>query len=67
MVTVFAYGPLLDYGTESGLAIRVREIVNLEVDQMLIVDFGANEEAAGEAATTLGPSLPEQESGVVMI
>ena len=37
----------------------LREVVNLKVDQVLIVDLGGNEEAAREAATTLGPSLPD--------
>jgi len=45
----------------------LREVVNLKVDQVLIIDLGSNEEAAREAATTLGPSLPDQESGVVVI
>lgn len=44
-----------------------REILNLKEDQLLIVDLGTNEEAAREAATTLGPGLPDQESGVVVI
>jgi len=45
----------------------LREVVNLKVDQVLIVDLGSNEEAAREASTTLGPGLPDQESGVVVI
>ncbi len=45
----------------------LREVVNLKVDQVLIVDLGSNEEAAREAATTLGPGLPDAESGVVVI
>ena len=45
----------------------LREVVNLKVDQVLIVDLGSNEDAAREAATTLGPGLPDQESGVVVI
>ncbi|MCK6456697.1 MAG: CRISPR-associated endonuclease Cas2 [Phycisphaerae bacterium] len=45
----------------------LREVVNLKVDQVLIVDLGSNEEAAREAATTLGPTLPEHENGVVVI
>jgi len=45
----------------------LRELLNLRVDQVLIVDLGANEDAAREAAATLGPAVPEQESGVVVI
>ncbi len=45
----------------------LREVVNLKVDQVLIVDLGANEETARESATVLGSSLPEQECGVVVI
>ncbi|MBK9120447.1 MAG: CRISPR-associated endonuclease Cas2 [Phycisphaerales bacterium] len=44
-----------------------REILNLKEDQLLIVDLGSNEEAAREAATTLGPAPPQQEGGVVVI
>jgi CRISPR-associated protein Cas2 len=44
-----------------------REILNLREDQLLIVDLGANEDAARQSATVLGPSLPEAESGVVVI
>ena len=45
----------------------LRELVNLKEDQILIVDMGGNEDAAREAATTLGPSVPPQESGMVVI
>ncbi|KAB2942118.1 MAG: CRISPR-associated endonuclease Cas2 [Phycisphaerae bacterium] len=45
----------------------LREVVNLNVDQVLIVDLGSNEEAAREAATILGEALPEQDTGIVVI
>lgn len=45
----------------------LREVVNLNVDQVLIIDLGSNEEAARESATTLGPDLPNQEGGIVVI
>lgn len=45
----------------------LREVLNLKVDQLLIVDLGGNEDAAREAATTLGPGLPQQEDGIVVI
>ncbi|MBX3497560.1 MAG: CRISPR-associated endonuclease Cas2 [Parvibaculum sp.] len=44
-----------------------REILNLKEDQLLIVDLGSNEDAARESATVLGQSLPDQESGMVVI
>lgn len=44
-----------------------REILHLKEDQLLIVDLGSNEDAARDAATVLGQSLPEQESGMVVI
>lgn len=44
-----------------------REIMHLKEDQLLIVDLGGNEEAARKAATVLGQSLPEGESGMVVI
>lgn len=44
-----------------------REVLNLREDQLLIVDLGSNEEAAREATTVLGQSLPNSESGMVVI
>lgn len=49
------------------LEAALRETVNLKEDQVVIVDLGGNEQAARESATVLGPSLPEAESGVVVI
>lgn len=46
---------------------RLEEEMNLKEDQLIIVDLGPNEAAARESATVLGPSLPEGESGVVVI
>ncbi|HMQ15667.1 MAG TPA: CRISPR-associated endonuclease Cas2 [Phycisphaerae bacterium] len=45
----------------------LREVVNLDVDQVLIVDLGGNERAARESAAILGPALPEQDAGMVVI
>jgi CRISPR-associated protein Cas2 len=44
-----------------------REILNLKEDQFLIVDLGANEEAARDSFAILGQSLPEAESGMIVI
>lgn len=44
-----------------------REVLHLKEDQLLIVDLGGNEQAARESATVLGQSLPEAESGMVVI
>ncbi len=49
------------------LETAARELLNLKEDQLLIVDLGSNEEAARQAATVLGQSLPEAESGMVVI
>lgn len=45
----------------------LREELNLKEDQVLIVDLGANEDAAREAARTLGPKPPEPDSGIVVV
>lgn len=45
----------------------LRETVNLKKDQVLIVDLGGNEEAARQSAAILGPSLPEADSGMVVV
>jgi len=41
--------------------------INLKEDQTMILDMGPDEEAAREAATVLGQSLPKQESGILVI
>jgi CRISPR-associated protein Cas2 len=52
---------------------RVRLIAELESemklseDQAIIIQLGADEEAARAATTVLGESLPEQDKGVVVI
>ena len=46
---------------------ELREILNLKVDQVLIVDLGSNEDAARRSAAVLGPSPPEQEDGIVVV
>lgn len=45
----------------------LREIVNLENDQILIVDLGGAENAAFLASTFLGAVIPEIEGGGVVI
>lgn len=45
----------------------LREIMNQKEDQVLIVDLGANEEAARESSTFMGAGVPEPESGMVVI
>lgn len=45
----------------------LREIMNQKEDQVLIVDLGANEEAARESSTFMGAGVPESESGMVVI
>lgn len=46
---------------------EAREVLNLKEDQLLIIDLGSNEEAARESAIVLGESLPDQQSGIVVI
>ncbi len=46
---------------------ELREMLNLKVDQVLLIDLGTNEDAARQSATVLGTSLPEQESGIVVV
>jgi CRISPR-associated protein Cas2 len=45
----------------------LRETMNLKEDQVLIVDLGGNEDAARQSAAVLGPSLPEGDSGTVVV
>jgi CRISPR-associated protein Cas2 len=42
---------------------RLEEAMNLKEDQLVIIDLGPNEDAARDAATVLGPSLPVGEKG----
>ncbi len=41
--------------------------MNLKDDQVLIVDLGSDEEGARRAATILGRSLPEPDTGTVVV
>lgn len=45
----------------------LRETINLKEDQVLIVDLGSNEDAARQSAATLGPAVPETDSGTVVV
>jgi CRISPR-associated protein Cas2 len=46
---------------------QLEEHMNLKEDQCVIVDLGPDEAVAREAATVLGPSLPQGEKGVMVI
>jgi CRISPR-associated protein Cas2 len=46
---------------------QLEEVMNLKLDQVMIIDLGADEDVARHAATVLGPSLPQGESGVVVV
>jgi CRISPR-associated protein Cas2 len=41
--------------------------MNLKEDQTMIIDLGADEELARQAATVLGPALPKLEKGMVVV
>lgn len=45
----------------------LRELINQREDQVLILDLGPDQATVRERAKTLGPSLPEPESGYVVI
>ncbi|MDZ4753160.1 MAG: CRISPR-associated endonuclease Cas2 [Phycisphaerae bacterium] len=49
------------------LETALREEANLKQDQILIVDLGANEEAARESSAFLGVGVPEVGERVVVI
>jgi CRISPR-associated protein Cas2 len=46
---------------------ELEEIMNLKEDSLLIVDLGGNEEAAREAAVSVGQGPAEGERGMVVI
>jgi hypothetical protein len=43
------------------------EELNLKADQCIIIDLGADEESAREAVAVLGESLPQAQSGMVVV
>lgn len=45
----------------------LEEAMNLKADQLMIIDLGADEELARQAATVLGPSLPRGDAGIVVV
>ncbi len=46
---------------------ELEEAMNLKEDEAMILDMGPDEEAARDAATMLGPSLPKADKGIVVI
>ncbi len=46
---------------------ELREVVNLKVDQVLIVDLGSNEEAVRGSTAVLGAPPPQQDDGMMVI
>lgn len=46
---------------------ELRELIHNRLDQVLILDLGPDDATVRERAKTLGPSLPEAESGYVVI
>lgn len=45
----------------------LEEQMNLKEDQTMILELGRNEEEARKAATVIGQSLPDQDSGTIVI
>jgi len=45
----------------------LEEQMNLKEDQVMIVDLGADEKKAREAASVIGQSLPPQEDSTVVV
>lgn len=45
----------------------LKDAINQKDDQVLMVDLGANEDAARQAAVVLGQSMPEPNSGMVVV
>jgi CRISPR-associated protein Cas2 len=45
----------------------IKDLVNQDADQVLIIDLGPDEAIARSAATVIGVSLSQQESGVMVI
>ena len=46
---------------------QLEEAMNLKEDQTMIFDLGPDEDAARQATTVLGPSLPRGDKGVVVV
>lgn len=49
------------------LQMELEEAMNLKEDQTLIIDLGENQQKARHTATVLGQSLPEVETGTVVV
>lgn len=49
------------------LQAELEEQMNLKQDQVVIVDLGEDQEQARSAATIIGQSLPEMETGTVVV
>lgn len=49
------------------LQAALEEQMNLKEDQTVIIDLGANEQAAREAVTIIGQALPEPDGRIIVI
>jgi CRISPR-associated protein Cas2 len=45
----------------------LEEAMDLTEDQTMIIDLGADEDRARQAAVVLGPSLPQRDKGIVVV
>lgn len=46
---------------------QLEEVMNLKEDQTIIIDLGADEDVARQAATVLGPSFSAGDQGLVLV
>ncbi len=46
---------------------ELEEAMDLTEDQTMIIDLGADEDRARQAAVVLGPSLPQRDKGIVVV
>lgn len=45
----------------------LRDVADLRVDQILLIDLGQRDDQVREAVTSLGPSLPDAESDMIVV
>ncbi len=49
------------------MQMQLEEAMNLKEDQVMIIDLGPDEDVARHAATFLGPAVPQNDKGIVVV
>jgi CRISPR-associated protein Cas2 len=49
------------------MQMELEAVMNLKLDQVMIIDLGSDEEVARQTAVFLGPAVPQNDRGIVVV